>query len=414
MSDEDEMIYARFDSVEGLLQRGRGLGAVLALQDPPGAAAFVYDGIRRDWTWDQSDDRAVYLARLVRDLELSPTPVVDLLAGDEATCFRAAEVLELLAAGGSDEAREGLRSYVREGEHWVRVLESVSTGWPAQWWEDLGDVARARIGAEEELPWCAEPWTRFGIEVQARPFAARPSLGGLSDEELLALLADPRTADDTKIDALRALTCREPVPRLIPLVPFLGTRDGRRSLPVLRWAVEELGDLAVPAARGWAADEREWLARLGADVLADHPGAEALPGLVAELSEQWAARAWCGPDRTAKRLARFGPAAAAAAPVLRRYWLHTPHSYERAVYLEALAAIDGGGNGSGNGNGNGLDGAYTESLWDCEERARLLGITSAPARPQPLERIAALRDDPMETPEVRAAAAARLAATAGM
>ncbi|MGW6982430.1 hypothetical protein ACWGE1_23825 [Streptomyces sp. NPDC054932] len=110
MSDEDEMIHARSDSVEGLLQRGRGLGAVLALQDPQGAAAFAYDGIRRDWTWDQTDDRALCLARLVRNLGLSPAPVVDLLAGDESGCLRAAEVLELLALGGSDEAREGLRT----------------------------------------------------------------------------------------------------------------------------------------------------------------------------------------------------------------------------------------------------------------------------------------------------------------
>ncbi|MGW6982429.1 hypothetical protein ACWGE1_23820 [Streptomyces sp. NPDC054932] len=121
--------------------------------------------------------------------------------------------------------------------------------------------------------------------MQARPFAARPSLDGLSDEELLALLADARTVDDTKVDALRALTRRDPVPQLIPLVPLLGSRDGRRPPPVLGRAVAGLGDLAVPAARRWATDEREWLARLGAEVLADHPGPEALPGLLAELSE---------------------------------------------------------------------------------------------------------------------------------
>ncbi|MFF5494215.1 hypothetical protein [Streptomyces aquilus] len=36
MNDEDEMIYARHDRVEGLLQRGPGLGAVRALQAPRG------------------------------------------------------------------------------------------------------------------------------------------------------------------------------------------------------------------------------------------------------------------------------------------------------------------------------------------------------------------------------------------
>ncbi|MFB9512949.1 hypothetical protein [Streptomyces purpureus] len=392
------MTYAHPDSVEGLLQRGRGLGAVRALQDPQVAAVFVYDGILRDWRWDGTDDRSVYLARLVRDLELSPAPIVDQLMGDEDSCLRACDVLELLALAGSDEAREGLRAYVRRGDHWVRVLESVSAGWPAEWWEDLGDVARARIGGEAELPWFCEPWTRFGIEVQSRPSVTRPSLTRLSTADLLTLLADSGTEDATKFDALRALNSREPSEELIPLVPLLGTPDGRRPLPLVRRAVERLGTAAVPAAHGWAQDERAWLAQLGADVLADHPRPEALPGLVEELAEQWAARTWCGPDRTARRLARFGPDAAGAVPYLRRFWLHTPHSHERTAYLEVLAAI----------NSDGLDHVHAESLWDCEENARLLGVTAAPASPETLARIAILRDDPMETPEVRAAARTRL------
>ncbi|MGW1963903.1 hypothetical protein ACWCPD_27165 [Streptomyces sp. NPDC001935] len=93
MSDEHEMVYARIESLEGLLQRGRGLGAVRALRDPLEAAAFVYDGIRRDWRWDSTDDRCLYLARLVRDLGLSLTPVLRRLAGDEETCLRACDVL---------------------------------------------------------------------------------------------------------------------------------------------------------------------------------------------------------------------------------------------------------------------------------------------------------------------------------
>jgi hypothetical protein len=48
MSDEYEMSYAHPDSVEGLLQRGRGLGAVRALQDPGGSAAFACPGLRAD------------------------------------------------------------------------------------------------------------------------------------------------------------------------------------------------------------------------------------------------------------------------------------------------------------------------------------------------------------------------------
>lgn len=403
MRDEDEMSYAHPDSLEGLLQRGRGLGAARALRDPQGAAGFVYDAIRHDWRWDAADDRSVYLARLVQDLCLSPTPVVEQLVGDEESCLRACDVLELLALAGSDEAREGLREYVRAGQHWARVLESVAARWPAGWWDDLGDVARARIGGEAEPPWFFEPWTRFGIDVQSRPRGPRLALTGLSTPELLTQLADAGTDDATKVDALRALNSREPVEELIPLVPSLATSDGRRPLPLLRRAVERLGTAAVPAAHDWAQNERPWLAQLGADILADHPTPEALLALVEELAQQWAAGTWCGPARTARRLARFGPDAADAVPYLRRFWLRTPHSYERAAYLQALAAI----------NTDGLDYACTESLWDCEETARLQGISHAPPTPETSERIALLRDDPMETPEVRAAARARLLPPSG-
>ncbi|MER5729868.1 hypothetical protein ABT084_16265 [Streptomyces sp. NPDC002138] len=402
MSDEYET-YAPFDSVEGLLQRGRGLGAVRARQDPEGAAPFVYDGIRRDWRWDGCDERARYLAGLVRDLGLSPTPVVELLDGDDGQFERAAAVLELLALGGCDEAREALRAHVREGAHWIHVLESVSDLWPAEWWEDLGEVARARIGGEPEPPWFTEPWTRFGIEVQrCDPGPAYEDLTGLSDGELLDLLAGVRPGAGSRVAALRELSLREPVEGLIPLVPSLVTGDGGRPLPLLGRAVGHLGPLAVPAARRWVNDEREWLARLGSDILADHLGPEVIPVLVAELADQWRARAWCGPHATARRLARFGPAAAAAVADLRRFWLRTPHSYERTDYLKALAAIDP----------EGVARAHTESLWDCEEEARLLGMAHAPDGPETLERITALREDPMEAPDVRQAAAARLVAAA--
>ncbi|MBX9426771.1 hypothetical protein [Streptomyces lateritius] len=395
MSNDDVMTYARSDSVEGLLQRGRGLGAVRALQGPREAAPLVYDGIRRDWRWDSCDDRARYLAGLIRDLGLSSAPVVELLAGDEDQCRRAVGVLRLLALDDGDEAREALRSHVREGVHWVHVLESVTELWPLEWWEDLGEVARARIDGEPEPPWFIEPWTRFGIEVQRPASGPTPhDLTGLADDELLDLLTGTRPGAGSRVEALRELSRRDPVEGLIP--PLV-TPDGHRPLPLLRQAVAHLGALAVPAARRWVGAEQGWLTRLGSDVLADHLGPEVIPVLVAELAEQWRTRTWCGPDATAKRLARFGPAAAGAVADLRRFWLHTPHSYERAAYLEALAVIDPGG----------LDYTHTESLWDCEERARLLGVAHAPAHPEALERIAALRDDPMETPDVRAGAEAR-------
>lgn len=406
MSDESagDQAYAPVDSLKGLLQRGRGLGALRATGDPATAGELVYDQVRQDWRWDSVDDRSLYLARLIQGLGLTLDPVVALLAGDEDDCERATRVLELLAVSGSAEARGALRAYIREGEHWVDVLESVAGSWPTEWWDDLAGVARARLSGEEPRLWRSEPWVRWGMgygtSARARPQRVHTVELGPSRRQLLSVLADADTDDDDKAQALHTLSGRPPEPDLIPLVPSLGTVDGRWPLPWLGRTVERLGALAVPAARrAWAADERDWLSWTGIRVLAEHGEAQDLPALVRELAAREEARQWCGPDRLAAGLARFGPAAAEAAPLLRRFWLRTPHSYERPAYLKALAAIDP----------TGLDRAYTESLWDCEPGARLLGIASAPDLPQVRQRLTQLRDDPMEESEVRTAAGERLA-----
>ncbi|MFJ9774879.1 hypothetical protein ACIRVF_27145 [Kitasatospora sp. NPDC101157] len=252
--------YAPAGTLPGLLQRGRGLGALMAAEDPGAAAELVYGCIRWEWRWDsQADARDVYLARLVRDLELPLGPVIEVLSGGEAARGRAVRVLELLALSGSVEAREALG---------------------------------ASVGGERE--------------------GARAGVG----------------------------------------VPVPAERD--------------------------------------------------VPVLVAELEQAWVDRAWCGPARPARELARFGPEAAGAVSLLRRFWLQTPHSSERAVYLEALAALGSAG----------MAEAYVESLWDCEAAARLLGVERAPDTPQVRARLASLRDDPIEEPEVRNAAGARLSGLA--
>ncbi|MFE2722919.1 hypothetical protein [Kitasatospora sp. NPDC059327] len=258
--------YAPAATLPGLLQRGRGLGARMAAEDPSAAAALVYGCVRWDWRWDRrADGRARYLARLVRDLELSPEPLTDLLDGGGEASGRAARVLGLLALGGS------------------------------------------------------------------APAGHTPAVGA-------------------------------------------------GSAPA---------GAGCPARAGGRPDDPEERAEVAE--------------LVASLERDWVARTWCGPARTARGLARFGPEAREAASLLRRFWLWTPHSSERAGYLEALASVDP----------TGLDAVYGECLWDCEEDARLLGIAHAPDGPDLRERLAYLRDDAMEEPAVGAAAGARLAALTG-
>ncbi|MQS11820.1 hypothetical protein F7Q99_05825 [Streptomyces kaniharaensis] len=362
--------YAPASTLPGLLQRGRGLGALMAAEDPAAAADLVYGCIRWEWRWDrQVDDRHLYLARLVRDLDLPLGPIVEQLAAAEDTCMRAARVLELLALDGSTEARDALNAYVQDGEHRELVLESV---------ESMRSMADAP--APTRRTW-------------ADPLPERDSAS------LLAMLADPDVPENAKATALRALSRRAPEPALIPLVPTLGAADGTCQLPMLGRAVDVLGEQAVPAAREWATSDRPWLAGLGLVVLAGHGDESDLPTVLNELERAWVAQEWCGPDTLARGLARFGPRAADAASLLRRFWLWTPHSYERSAYLEALGALGAAG----------MDEAYTESLRDCEANARLLAVRRAPDGPRVRERLAYLRDDPMEEPEVREAARVRLA-----
>ncbi|MFH8386448.1 hypothetical protein ACH4E7_36910 [Kitasatospora sp. NPDC018058] len=347
--------YAPANTLLGLLQRGRGQGALIAAEDPASAADLVYGCIRWEWRWDpQVDDRHLYLARLIRGLGLPLGPVIEMLALGEETRDRATGVLELLALGGSEEAREALRVQAKEEEQ------------------------------REDGPEKAE---------QPDPMTEWPN-GALLD-----LLADPAESEGRKINALRVLYEREPDAALAPLVPSLGTADGKHPLPMLSLAVYKLGTRALSAAREWAASDTRWLAWTGVGVLARHGEIQDIPILLAELERNWVDRTWSGPNVIAHGLMRFGPKAADAVSLLRRFWLWTPHSYERHVYLEALAAMGAAG----------MAEAYTESLWDCQSEARRLGVAHAPDRPEVRDRLAYLRDDPMEDPEIKSAAAARLA-----
>lgn len=399
----EEPSYEGSRTLAGMLKRGRGSGIWQARRDPAAAAAVVRELIAHDWRWDFIDDRDLYLARLVQGLELPLDPVVALLGGDEDDCERASGVLCRLALAGSVEARGALRDHVGDGRHWMDVLEDMARIWPVEWWDDLADVARARLDGERPYHGKSEPWVRWRDRIPVRPpamKACRHALQiGAGTDRLLALLADPGETDHAKVNAIRALSERPPEPALVPLVPWLGTADGERSLPLLGRAVARLGALAVPAAREWAQDERPWLSWTGIQVLAERGEAQDVPVLTADLQKQWEQRCWCGPALIAEGLARHGTEATDAVPLLRKYWVCTPHSYERTAYLKALAAIDPAG----------LEPAYVESLWDCEPATRLLGIASAPDEPFVRKQIAALAADPMEEPEVREAAKARTA-----
>jgi hypothetical protein len=305
MADADWR-YDPARTTAGQLQRGLGRGAV-EVRD----ADLVYACVRRDhrWWWCV-DERAVYLARLIRDLGLSITPLVERLHAtdpdDDNEFENTLEVLEVLGRVGVDGVVDEVRRYVIEGRHPQEVLAAVAHQWPAEYWADL-------VPAKE----------------QAGHLAPRPAAGP-ADLEMT-----PVRQTWAWFRTVAAHGDESDVPLLLDGVAWL---DGRAD-------------------------------RCGYDVLVDG-------------------------------LARIGgPGTAGVPKLLRRLWL-TPHSYERASYLRAQLVLDR----------EGAEYRLREGLWDCEREVRLLAAQHVSLTPLFRDRLTYLRDDPIETPEVRGAAAARLTA----
>ncbi|WP_426511510.1 hypothetical protein ACPPVO_13320 [Dactylosporangium sp. McL0621] len=361
MSLDDDWHYLPTRTRAGALQRGLGRGAVRARRDPA-APELVYACIRRDHRWLPLDDRGVYLARLVRDLELPTGPIVARLfaADDETGEFtHVLRVAEALGRAGSDGMVESLRRYIQIGPYWREALGTVAAAWPANWWDDLLPVAADRLasaGRPLHLP-AAAPWGDW---------AAR-------DERIHAAVAhgpEPLTGLGELLSAADETGCL-----VEPSVDSLKTARHAAADP--------------SSARYWSA----------LCVLADRGDESDGPALLAGLD--WLDRRdddLCGYDRLADGLARVGgDAARQALPRIRSLWF-SPHSYERAAYLRARLELEP----------DACAGALTEGLWDCEAGVRLIAVRRVPLDEKLERRLAYLRDDPIETPEVRAAAAERL------
>lgn len=403
--------YDRPTTFTGSLQHGLGRGARRALDDPAAPRA-VLACVERDYRWDwQVDERAVYLARLIRDLGLPIAALLDLLQDhaaddDDNTFDNTLGILAALGRAGDSQAIDGLRQYVRHGHHWIDVLQTIARDWPRERWDDLLPNVRARLQQHVDTDvvfWPARPWQdwaavndHIATEVAAfQPHGApRRPLEQQSTEALLHALRTSGT--DLQKAALRELNHRGPQPGLLPIV---------NDLPVpklhgpLGRALRLLGPEALPLARAWATPPIHpmvWTAYL---VLAKHGDDSDLPALLAGWD--WLDRRTqdrCGYDDLAAGIARIaGPAARAAIPRLRRVWF-SPHTFERAAYLRAVTALDPGN----------TDSLLIEGLWDCESAVRQFAAENTPLDDVTREQLRYLRDDPMETPEVRATAANRL------
>lgn len=426
--------YAPYRSLRGALQRGHGI-AVARLRDRPEHARLVYECTSRDTRWDwQVDDRYTYLARLLRDLRLDPTPLVaQLRAGgpspswpqresddDDNRFHLAVGVLDALARTGNAQARDALRGYVHDGVRWIDALETLTQEWPVEWWDDLWETAAGRVEAQDasQLWPNGEPWQRWhGRDSRLdavldaaggdRPTAQRrrTDLATASDAELVELLRVAGPDRRTVISVLLQIRRRgHPVPELLDLVEHLApTRPAG-----LFGALRALGPLIAPSARGWAADPDHPLFRDAPHLLAEHADEQDIPVLLAALDRL--ADEWCGYDRLTEGLARIlagSPPAAHAgtrARLVRRLrWLAiaSPHSYERASYLRSLLLLD---------RQRTLD-ILPTYLLDCEPEVRLLAAQHTPLTDDARIWLTELRDDPIEEKEARNAAAQHTEAT---
>ncbi|MBE1493982.1 hypothetical protein H4696_001082 [Amycolatopsis lexingtonensis] len=254
--------------------------------------------MRRDYRWDrQVDERAVYLARLVLDVELSIDPIVEQLwrtgrnTGYDGNRFgQSVDVLAALARIPVTAAVDALREYVGEGERWVEVLQAVAGTWPGEWWDDLAPI---------DVP--SASWRCPSLSYRDAPVAG-----------LLSLLADPDTSSETLS--------------------------------------------AVPTS---------W------------PSARTCGG------SDWSTRSR---NRTRGTL----PSS---------LWHRSPHSYERAAYVNALLTLDPDTTRQ----------QLPDALADCEGDVRMAAARHAPLTGEVRRRLGRLRDSPIENTDVRAAAAERLA-----
>jgi hypothetical protein len=417
----DKLVVQSADTLHGQLQRGLGRGARRAA-GTPGAGELVYDCIRRDPRWDlQVESRSLFYARLILDLELPVGPIAEHLAGSDADGTDgwdpeprrdglAVEVLADLLRLSRRDAAGPLRRYAEEGAHWYDALHALAEVGDPVLAAGLDEVAATRCD-DEDLRWLViEPdnavvqdWMRRQPRIAAavaerrhggRPrleCTRRPDCSGSSDAELLD---QARRRGDSAVAAILELGRRRS-PGLLDIAEELLTGERGRYGGAMCRAIRDLGPLALPRARVWAA-HRPGCADVGMAVLARHGTEQDVPALLKDLDAAVRERSWgaaAGPIEGLGRL-RSG----IAVPLLKSTWAETAYSYLRPRLLTALARTAP----------HSAEAYATEGLWDCEEDVRETAVAGAPPKADNLLRIRRLRGCAAEDPDVRSAAALRL------
>jgi hypothetical protein len=395
------------ESLHGRLQRGRGCAARRAA-GTSGTGELVYDCVRHDPRWDTLEDRGLYYARLICDLELGLGPLtghlfdpVDHIDTDEDRTNLTVDVLAHLVRLGRREAAVPLRRYAREGGNWYAALaELVDLDDPALA-EGLDEVAAARCD-DQELAWLCgadgavtRKWAERHPRIAAvrrpdlRAHEPRAALAGRTDDDLAALArgdGEEVTAAILELGRRRSPVVLDLAEELLPC----GAHDG----PLCR-AVRDLGARALPRARAWAADRRCYH-DVAIDVLAAHGTEQDAPALLDALDTALAEEDWDLAAVPAGGLGRLR--SRRAIPPLLHAWEQSASSQLRVGVLGALTAIDR----------HVAEPYLVEGLWDCEDGVRRIAAGAVPLEGEARDRLRRLRRESAEDPCVRSVAAGRL------
>ncbi|MEY9837542.1 HEAT repeat domain-containing protein [Streptacidiphilus sp. EB103A] len=414
----DGFRYAQPATLQGQLERGRGLGAQRA-PHAPGAAELVYSCVLTDSRWDrQTEYRDSYLTRLIHRMDLPLGPIEDHLLGhrgsDAEEIELSLQVLALLPFLGRLDAVPVLRRYAASGIHWAAAIEAIE--WTgslklAAVWDGLDrDVLAghddAALAAELDN---GEPWTSWArtqprIRRLLRERAAsRPVLparagraatdhAGSSTAELSKRVAAGPGPERRR--ALEELGQRGD-PIVLDLAEDPSLRNAAAWTPGLPQALHHLRTTAVPRARTWIGHRDDTLDRLARRVLSEFGEHEDAPYLLNALTTATEGGNWCAAEVPARGLGRLH--VTAAAEPLMHLWEATEHSSAREAILAGLsgcapetAAL-----------------CAMEGLDDCEPSVQRTALTLLPNTPAARTRLIQLRDDPL-APEARESAQAAL------
>ncbi|WP_258725955.1 hypothetical protein [Cellulomonas sp. NS3] len=341
--------WAAPDSLQGLLQRGRGRGYSLAL-NAPDAREHVLACIAHDprW-WPQIEQRGEYLARLVVELEIpvAELPIdphdADLLSGIGFP------VLVEMSRLGDTSAAAILHQHLSSttGDDWTWAVDQVWAHAGAAARDGLRELILSRLHDDElaaavthapDGPWQAwsdEPLVAYALSRAPVPqLPHRPDFTDVTRSELLSA-ADTARGQRGRGAALRELAARGDLALLdlAELEAQLGRGDSALTTALLR-----LGPVTLPRARSWVTDADPWLQAVGRDVVAAHGDQSDAPAILEWFDAAVDTGEWCDTEDLAAGLARLEHQP--ALPSLHRAWALTPHSTARLDYLRALIDLD--------------------------------------------------------------------------